>query len=131
VITPAVASRTSQILVGLTFALTLGDVAFAARVTNGPANTFAGSLLIAALATGYAVLDSLIAQENGHLAFSVTDDGKGFDTDTNRYGTGLQGMADRLDAVGGSLDVTSRPGSGTMVSGRIPVAISTNEAARS
>jgi len=113
VITPAVASRTSQILVGLTFALTLGDVAFAARVTNGPAN------------------DSLIAQENGHLAFSVTDDGKGFDTDTNRYGTGLQGMADRLDAVGGSLDVTSRPGSGTMVSGRIPVAISTNEAARS
>ncbi len=72
-----------------------------------------------------------IAQENGHLAFSVTDDGKGFDTDTNRYGTGLQGMADRLDAVGGSLDVTSQTGAGTTVSGRIPVMTSTNEEARS
>ena len=71
-----------------------------------------------------------LVQEDGHLAFSVTDDGKGFDTDTHRDGTGLQGMADRLDAVGGSLDVTSRAGAGTTVSGRIPVLISTNEEAR-
>ena len=71
-----------------------------------------------------------LAQEDGHLAFSVTDDGMGFDTDTNRYGTGLQGMADRLDAVGGSLDVTSRPGAGTTVSGRIPVLTSTNQETR-
>ena len=37
------------------------------------------------------------------------------------YGTGLQGMADRLDAVGGSLRVESRPGEGTIVHGEIPV----------
>ena len=35
------------------------------------------------------------------------------------YGTGLQGMADRLDAVGGTLDVQSDPGRGTTVIGRV------------
>ncbi len=37
------------------------------------------------------------------------------------YGTGLQGMADRLDAIGGSLTVTSTPGAGTTVTGTVPV----------
>jgi signal transduction histidine kinase len=69
-----------------------------------------------------------LVQEDGHLAFSVTDDGKGFEPDVGRHGTGLQGMADRLDAVGGSLDVTSRLGAGTTVSGRIPVLTSNEEA---
>jgi hypothetical protein len=32
----------------------------------------------------------------------------------------LQGMADRLDAVGGSLDVRSAPGAGTTIAGRVP-----------
>jgi len=36
-------------------------------------------------------------------------------------GTGLQGMADRLDAIDGTLEVTSEPGAGTRVHGRVPV----------
>ena len=60
------------------------------------------------------------AADDGHLTFSVTDDGGGFDTATPTYGTGLQGMADRLDAIGGSLAVTSQPGAGTTVTGSIP-----------
>jgi signal transduction histidine kinase len=31
-------------------------------------------------------------------------------------------MADRLDAIGGTLQVTSTPGAGTSVSGSVPVA---------
>jgi signal transduction histidine kinase len=62
-----------------------------------------------------------LAKSNGHLTFTVTDDGRGFDPDSNVDGTGLQGMADRLDAIGGTLDVTSAPGSGTTVTGRVPV----------
>ena len=38
---------------------------------------------------------------DGHLRFEVIDDGVGFDTDETSYGTGLQGMIDRLAAVGG------------------------------
>ena len=49
----------------------------------------------------------------GDLRFEVTDDGRGFDPATTSYGTGLQGIADRLAAVGGELIVTSAPGDGT------------------
>lgn len=60
--------------------------------------------------------------DDGHgLAFTVSDDGAGFDRTSPTRGTGLQGMADRLDAVGGSLEVRSEPGQGTAVVGRVPV----------
>ena len=50
-----------------------------------------------------------LGQTNGSLSFTVTDDGAGFDRGVTSYGTGLQGMADRLEAVGGSLRVRVRP----------------------
>ena len=56
-----------------------------------------------------------------HLEFTVTDDGTGFDTATASHGTGLQGMADRLAAAGGTLRISSAPGNGTTISGRLPV----------
>jgi signal transduction histidine kinase len=59
--------------------------------------------------------------EDGALVFAVSDDGEGFDTAQIGYGTGLQGMADRLAALGGSLAVRSEPGTGTTVTGRLPV----------
>ena len=62
-----------------------------------------------------------LRQDDGHLRFTVTDDGSGFDAAITSYGTGLQGMADRLDAIGGTLQVTSTPGAGTSVSGSVPV----------
>ena len=58
---------------------------------------------------------------NGELAFSVADDGRGFDAATTPLGAGLQNMADRLAALGGSIEVRSRPGEGTTVTGRLPV----------
>ncbi len=59
---------------------------------------------------------------DGQLGFTVTDDGDGFDTAKATHGTGLQGMADRLAAVGGTLRVDSAPGYGTTISGTLPVA---------
>jgi signal transduction histidine kinase len=59
---------------------------------------------------------------DGQLGFTVTDDGDGFDPAKASHGTGLQGMADRLAAVGGTLRVDSAPGSGTTISGTLPVA---------
>jgi signal transduction histidine kinase len=63
-----------------------------------------------------------LEQRNGYLRFTVTDDGAGFDMHRTSYGTGLQGLADRLDAIGGTLQVTSTPGAGTSVSGSVPFA---------
>ena len=50
-----------------------------------------------------------LTQSNGDLRFTVSDDGRGFDPAATGYGTGLQGMADRLDAVGGTLEVQQLP----------------------
>ncbi|MEX0985582.1 MAG: histidine kinase [Actinomycetota bacterium] len=61
-----------------------------------------------------------LAEQQRHLTFAVTDDGDGFDASSATYGTGLQGMTDRLEALGGSLAVTSAPGRGTTVQGTAP-----------
>jgi signal transduction histidine kinase len=60
-----------------------------------------------------------IARDDGQLRFEVADDGKGFDIGSTTHGTGLQGMADRLDALGGRFEVTSAPGKGTSISGTL------------
>ena len=60
---------------------------------------------------------------DGHLRFEVIDDGVGFDTDETSFGTGLQGMIDRLAAIGGELHVRSEPGTGTTVTGGIPLVL--------
>jgi signal transduction histidine kinase len=60
------------------------------------------------------------------LAFTVEDDGKGFDRATTPAGSGLQGITDRLAALGGTIDITSTPGHGTGVSGRVPAAHDTS-----
>jgi len=61
-----------------------------------------------------------LMSEDGHLRFEVVDDGAGFDPSSTGYGTGLQGMADRLEAVGGTLELRSTPGEGTTVAARLP-----------
>jgi signal transduction histidine kinase len=66
-----------------------------------------------------------LSERDGRLTFEVADDGAGFDVEETSSGTGLQGMADRLDAIGGTLEVRSEPGGGTTVAGRIPVAART------
>ena len=60
---------------------------------------------------------------DGPLQFEVSDDGRGFDPRTARRGAGMQNMADRIAASGGTLIVESRPGAGTTVHGRVPAPV--------
>jgi signal transduction histidine kinase len=60
-------------------------------------------------------------QRDGWLEFAIEDDGAGFDPAATPSGTGLQNMTDRLEALGGTIEVRSVVGSGTTVAGRVPV----------
>jgi signal transduction histidine kinase len=53
------------------------------------------------------------------LLVETVDDGRGGADPA--AGTGLRGLADRIDTLGGRLDVDSRPGAGTRVSARLPL----------
>ena len=64
-----------------------------------------------------------VVNHDGALRFEVHDDGSGFDTSVTTYGTGVQGMADRLAALGGSIEIASAPGAGTTVTGTVPVPV--------
>jgi signal transduction histidine kinase len=64
-----------------------------------------------------------LSDGNGALRFEVHDDGSGFDTSVTAHGTGVQGMADRLAALGGSIEIASAPGAGTTVTGTVPVPV--------
>jgi signal transduction histidine kinase len=62
-----------------------------------------------------------LREADGHLAVEIEDDGRGFDPASTGYGSGLQGIADRLAALGGTLTVRSGPGRGTTLLCRLPV----------
>ncbi len=51
----------------------------------------------------------------GHLEFSVTDDGRGFELEAAAPGMGLSSMKERTERSGGVFAVRSSPGRGTMV----------------
>src|SRR5262245_19825509 len=64
-------------------------------------------------------IDLSLEQRDGSLVLSVCDDGVG-GADAGR-GSGLVGLADRVEALGGSIRVSSRPREGTQVTAEIPV----------
>ncbi|MGH2694833.1 MAG: histidine kinase, partial [Actinomycetota bacterium] len=61
-----------------------------------------------------------LTQEGELLAFTIADEGGGFDTSATPFGSGLQNMADRAAALGGELRVDSALGQGTVVAGWVP-----------
>ena len=58
-------------------------------------------------------------RDGGLLRFSVTDDGGGFEH-ADATGAGLVNMRDRVESLGGRLDIESTPGRGTRVAGHVP-----------
>jgi signal transduction histidine kinase len=60
-----------------------------------------------------------VAAEAQTVLVEIVDDGcGGADPES---GTGLRGLADRIEALGGRLEVDSPPGAGTRVSARLPL----------
>lgn len=65
-----------------------------------------------------------VSEQDGSLSVQVDDDGIG--GADPRSGSGLRGLADRLDALEGTLAVSSPIGGGTRVSARIPTIVPTS-----
>lgn len=62
-----------------------------------------------------------LRQDGTRLCFEVRDFGIGFEPDTVTGGSGLGNMRDRVEAIGGTLTITSSRGHGTSVWGSVPV----------
>jgi signal transduction histidine kinase len=58
------------------------------------------------------------ARVNGRLVLSVSDDGRGGASASG--GTGLTGLADRVEALGGRLTIISEGGRGTSLVAELP-----------
>ncbi|HZN83725.1 MAG TPA: histidine kinase, partial [Mycobacterium sp.] len=58
-----------------------------------------------------------VREEDGSVIATIIDNGRGGADPT---GSGLRGLADRIEALGGTLLIAARPTGGTMVEARIP-----------
>jgi PAS domain S-box-containing protein len=55
------------------------------------------------------------------ILLEVSDDGRGFDPGSARAGIGLSAMRERVEELGGEIEISSRPGEGTEVMVRVPL----------
>jgi signal transduction histidine kinase len=61
-----------------------------------------------------------LSVSDGDLRFEVAGDGHRSGTGDGPLGTDLQGMADRIDALGGEILIDSGPGRGIKINGSVP-----------
>jgi signal transduction histidine kinase len=113
----------------------LGSLAERSTVPVSVESTLDGRLPDAVEATAYFVVSEALANvgkysrasavtvradcPDGELLVEVTDDGVGGADETR--GSGLRGLADRVAAVDGRLEIVSPPGQGTQLRVRIPL----------
>jgi signal transduction histidine kinase len=77
------------------------------------------ALTNAAKHSNASVVEVTVETIDGEFRLSVSDDGVG-GADLTR-GSGLVGLKDRVEAIGGTLTVQTRPGQGTRVAVEVPV----------
>jgi signal transduction histidine kinase len=61
-----------------------------------------------------------IIKTREHYFLSISDEGKGFDTEKPFHGNGLNNMRERTLLLGGIFSITSQPGQGTTIEIQIP-----------
>jgi len=62
-----------------------------------------------------------VQEGDGEIQIAVRDDGEGFDQSAPTAGRGLTGMRERIELLGGEIEVSSKPGEGTAISARVPL----------
>lgn len=65
-----------------------------------------------------------LSRTNQVMKLSISDDGRGFIFDPNKYpgnGIGLVSLQERADLIGGTLDIATNPGQGTRITVLVPI----------
>lgn len=118
----AVQSRITRLPIGVR--LTAGPELAGARYPDqieGAAYFLVCEALVNVLKHAHASQVQVTLSDDGpRLRVEITDDGAGF-VPADAAGSGLTGLTDRIEAVGGSLSIRSRPGAGTRLAGELPV----------
>jgi signal transduction histidine kinase len=117
----AVRSRITRLPIGVL--LTAGPELAGARYPDqieGAAYFLVCEALVNALKHARASQVQVTLSDDGsRLRVEITDDGVGF-VPADAAGSGLTGLTDRIEAVGGSLSIRSCPGGGTWLAGELP-----------
>ena len=73
--------------------------------------------------SGSGMAQVVISCSAGEIKLCISDEGAGFDPDSNKTkaGIGLIGMRERLLLVGGEISIDSQPSLGTTISARVPL----------
>jgi signal transduction histidine kinase len=82
---------------------------------------FKESINNAARHSGCTEADIEFGMERDWLVLTLKDNGKGFDRAEVNEGHGLMSMCERARELGGTLELTTEPGRGTVVTLRVPV----------
>jgi signal transduction histidine kinase len=98
------------------------DIALGGEVTENLLRIIREAITNAARHGHASTVTLRLAKQDEHIHLRVTDDGQGFDARGPRdaKGFGLTFMEERCASIGGSVEVDSRPGTGTRVDVRLP-----------
>jgi signal transduction histidine kinase len=62
-----------------------------------------------------------LTMNDGQLNLTVKDDGRGFDPARSSAGSGLRNLRERVQQVGGALEITTKAGAGTTITTTVPL----------
>jgi two-component system NarL family sensor kinase len=62
-----------------------------------------------------------ILSDASAAVIQIDDDGRGIDADSASRGMGMGNLAERAEAIGGQLEIESKPGSGTTITVTVPL----------
>lgn len=118
----AIEARTARMPLGVGFEIdrNLDGARFPGDVEAAAYFLVCEALTNAAKHSGVQEAKVRITRSDEGLLVEVVDHGRGFDPQRAQR-SGLSGIADRVEALGGKFQVRSAPGSGTVVSAALPV----------
>ena len=111
-----------RVTVKTKFSMPTNDLPLTDTVKTGLFRIFQESLTNVARHANAKKVEVSLQRQNGSIILSIKDDGKGFDREkaANKKTLGILGMEERSFMMGGSYQINSKPGKGTLVVVSVP-----------